>query len=564
MTDKASKRPAEDLVFVPLGGVGEIGMNLALYGLGQGKRRTWIAVDMGVSFANENLPGVDAILPDIGFLLANRKRLAGIVITHAHEDHYGALFDLWPELEAPVYMTPFAAALLEAKQAGETGAPNIPVTVVEQGGRRQVGPFEIEFVPVSHSIPEPNALAIRTSAGLVVHSGDWKLDPAPGVGLPTDEARFKALGEEGVGALVCDSTNAVRDGVSPSEADVAEMLTALIGKAGKRVIVTAFASNVARIRSVAEAAQKAGRTVVLVGRAMRRTADVAAGMGYLDGLPPFRDQDAFSDLPRDKVVALMTGSQGESRAALARAANGNNRDIKFAPGDQVIFSSRVIPGNERGVNGIINALVDQGVQVITDRDGLVHVSGHPRRDELRQMYRWLKPEILVPVHGEALHLHEHARLGRDEGIATVLEVRNGAVARLGPGRAEITGTVNAGRLYRDGKLLLAPEQCGVGRRNRLSYSGHVAVAVVLTDAGIVLEDPIVVLNGLPEIDGGGQTMQALVENRTDEALDALPKRRRRDPGLVRETLERAVRSAVDEVWGKRPIVSVLVTQVEDV
>ena len=560
---KDRRKGTGDLVFVPLGGVGEIGMNLALYGYGPEKARTWMAVDMGVSFANENLPGIDAILPDISFLKARKDRLAGIVITHAHEDHFGALFDLWPRLEAPVFMTPFSAALLEAKRAGETGAPTIPVTVVEQGARRQVGPFEIEYVAMSHSIPESNALAIRSPAGLVVHSGDWKLDPEPIVGRATDEARLAALGEEGVRALVCDSTNAVRDGTSPSEAEVAATLDDLIGKAQKRVIVTAFASNVARIRSVAEAARKAGRTVVLVGRAMRRIVDVANEIGYLDGLPAFRDQDAFASLPREQVVVLMTGSQGEGRAALARAAGGTNRDIVFAPGDQVIFSSRVIPGNERAVNAIINSLVDQGVEVVTDRDALVHVSGHPRRDELRQMYRWLRPEVLVPVHGEALHLHEHAKLGRAEGIATVLELRNGSVARLAGGKAEVTGTAEAGRIYRDGKLLLPPDKTGIGRRNRLAFSGHVAVAVVLTDTGLVLEDPLVDLNGLPEIDGRGKPMQALLEERVDEALDALPRKRRRDTELVRETLARAVRSAIDEIWGKKPVVSVLVSQVED-
>ncbi|MHA1190052.1 MAG: ribonuclease J, partial [Alphaproteobacteria bacterium] len=400
--DKSGQKKSgnsEDMVFVALGGVGEIGMNLGLYGLGSGKKRTWLAVDMGVSFAKENLPGIDAILPDISFLIENRKSLAGIVITHAHEDHFGALFDLWPQLKAPVIMSPFAAALLQAKKAGERGAPEIPITVVEQGGRRKIGPFEIEYVPMSHSIPEPNAVAIRSGAGLVVHSGDWKLDQHPVVGLPTDEARLMALGDEGVLALVCDSTNAIRDGVSPSEADVALTLTDLISKAKQRVIVTAFASNVARIRSVAEAARAADRSVVLVGRAMRRAVDVATEIGYLDGLPPFLDQDAFSSLPRNQVVALMTGSQGESRAALARAASGGNRDIKMARGDQVIFSSRAIPGNERSVNGIINALVDQGIEIITDKDAMVHVSGHPRRDELRQFYKWLRPEILVPVHG---------------------------------------------------------------------------------------------------------------------------------------------------------------------
>ncbi|HWT31888.1 MAG TPA: ribonuclease J, partial [Propylenella sp.] len=301
----------DELVFVPLGGVGEIGMNLALYGYGHGRNRTWLAVDMGVAFGHEDLPGVDAVLPDIRFLVERKAKLAGIVITHAHEDHYGALMDFWPQLEAPVYMTAFAAGLLEAKRAGEPNAPKIPVNVVKQRDSFEIGPFGIEYIPVSHSIPEPNALAIRTPLGTILHTGDWKLDPAPGLGIATDDDRLAALGREGVLALVADSTNAVREGVSPSEGEVAVVLERLIAEAPHRVAVTSFASNVARIRAVSEAAQRAGRDVVIIGRSIRRAVDVATELGYLDGLPPFLDQDAYGYLPRNRVVALMTGSQGE-------------------------------------------------------------------------------------------------------------------------------------------------------------------------------------------------------------------------------------------------------------
>ena len=391
----------DELVFVALGGVAEIGMNLALYGYGRGRQRAWLVVDMGVAFGHEEyLPGVDAVLPDIKFLLDRKAGLQGIVISHAHEDHYGALFDFWPLLEAPVFMTPFAAGLMEAKRAGEPGAPKIPVTIVQQRGTVRVGPFEVEYIPVSHSVPEPNMLAIRTPAGTVLHTGDWKRDPAPGVGLATDDDRLAALGEEGVLALVSDSTNAIRDGVSPSEGEVAVVLERLIAEAPQRVAVTTFASNVARLRSVAAAAHRAGREVVVIGRAIHRALDVARELGYLEGLPEFLDQDDFTQLPRNKVVALMTGSQGEPRAALSRIASGDHRAVQLARGDRVVFSSRTIPGNERAVNTIINALVDMGAEVITDRDALVHTSGHPRRDELRQLYDWIKPEIVVPVHGD--------------------------------------------------------------------------------------------------------------------------------------------------------------------
>ena len=552
----------DELVFAPLGGVGEIGMNLALYGYGHGKNRQWLVVDMGVAFGKDDLPGVDAVLPDIGFLLSQKKNLAGIAITHAHEDHFGALFDFWPALKVPVYMTPFAAGLLAAKQAGEPDAPIIPVTVVEQGGRVTIGPFEVEYVPVSHSIPESNALAIRTPAGLVVHTADWKLDPTSMLGKPTDEARFAALGEEGVLALICDSTNAIRDGVSPSEADVATVMEAMIAEAPHRVIVTTFASNVARLRTVALAAQKAGREVVVVGRSIHRALGVAAELGYLDGLPPFHDQDAFGEFARNKVVALMTGSQGEPRTALARVAGGGHRLVKLAPGDRVIFSSRSIPGNERSVNGIINALVDLGTEIVTDRDALVHVSGHPRRDELRQMYKWTRPQILVPVHGEALHLHEQAKLGREAGVPEVIETRNGGMLRLAPGPAEKLKDVPFGRLFRDGNLLLDPETTGMADRRRMSWSGAIFVSIVMTAGGQVEDDPQIALVGLPLTDNDGETFQTIVEDAVDEALDNLPKARRRDAGAVRDIVRRAVRSEVNAVWGKKPPTVVLVTHLE--
>jgi len=553
----------DELVFVALGGVGEIGMNLALYGYGHGRNRTWLAVDMGVAFGHDDLPGVDAVLPDIGFLLERKGRLAGIVITHAHEDHYGALLNFWPLLQAPLYMTPFAAGLLAAKLAGEPNAPKIPVNIVRQRDRIVVGPFDVEYIPVSHSIPESNALAIRTPAGTVIHTGDWKLDPAPGLGLATDEDRLAALGQEGVLALVSDSTNAIREGISPSEGEVAVVLERLIAEAPQRVAVTTFASNVARLKAVAAAAQRAGRDIVIVGRSIRRAVDVAEELGYLEGLPPFLDQDAFGYLPRNKVVALMTGSQGEPRAALSRIASGDHREVALSSGDRVIFSSRTIPGNERPVNFIINALVNMGAEVITDRDALVHTSGHPRRDELRQLYGWTKPQIVVPVHGEALHLHEQAKVARAAGVPQVIEIRNGQMIRLAPGPAERLDNVKHGRLYRDGRLLISHEESGVGERRRLAFAGLVSVAIVLSDSGDILEDPAIMLAGIPSADAEGEKLLKLVEDAVDEALDSLPKARRRDAGVVRESVRRAVRGAVDQAWGKKPSAIVHVTHVSD-
>src|SRR5580692_4292934 len=415
----------EELVFAPLGGVGEIGMNLAIYGFGEPHRRKWIAVDLGVSFGGDDLPGIDLIMPDIRVLVEERRNLVGLVLTHAHEDHYGALIDLWPRLKVPLYATPFTAALLEAKRLSEPGAPEIPVTVVPLGGRIKLPPFDIEFVSVAHSIPESNALIIRTRLGTVLHTGDWKLDPTPVIGPPTDEAKLRALGDAGCLAVVGDSTNAVREGRSPSETDVAKSLNELITSAPGRVAVTTFASNVARLRAVAAAARACGREVVVVGRAMERVIQVARETGYLDGVQDLRGTDTYGYLPPDKVVALCTGSQGEPRAALSRIALDEHPDVTLARGDRVIFSSRTIPGNERTVGRVINGLVGQGIEVITDRTHLVHVSGHPRRAELEDLYGWVRPRIAVPVHGEALHLAEHAALARKIGVPQTLVCSNG-------------------------------------------------------------------------------------------------------------------------------------------
>src|SRR6516164_5653663 len=406
----------DELTFAALGGVGEIGMNLSIYGLGNRHQRAWLAVDLGVSFGDEeHLPGIDLIMPDISFLEKERKNLVGLVLTHAHEDHFGAIIDLWPRLKCPIYATKFSAALFEAKCEAERNAPKIPVTVIPSGGRVDIGPFNVEFIPVAHSIPESHALAIHTEVGTVLHTGDWKIDPTPIIGDPTDERRLRELGDAGVLALVGDSTNTVRDGRSPSEAEVAKTIAELIRGARGRVAVTTFASNVARIKAVADAAKAADREIVVVGRAMARVVQVARETGYLEGVQNFRDPDLYGHFPPDKVVALCTGSQGEPRAALARIANDDHPEVTLNRGDTVIFSSRTIPGNEKAVGSIINNLVLQGVEIITDRDHLVHVSGHPRRDELRDLISWTRPQLLIPVHGEALHLHEHAKLARAVG-----------------------------------------------------------------------------------------------------------------------------------------------------
>jgi ribonuclease J len=543
-----------ELVFAALGGIGEIGMNLSIYGFGDERRRQWIIVDCGVSFASEeHLPGVDLILPDIRYLIEERRNILALVLTHGHEDHMGALIDLWPRLKVPIHATPFTAALFEARRASETGAPEIPVQVVPVGGHLSIGPFAIDFINVAHSIPESNALAIRTPAGTVLHTGDWKIDPTPLIGGPTDAAKLSALGDEGVLALVGDSTNAVRDGRSPSESDVAKTLAHLIRTAPRRVAVTTFASHVGRLRAVADAARAAEREVVVVGRAMERVVQVARETGYLDGIQDFRSVESYGYLPPEKVVALCTGSQGEPRAALARIAEDEHPDVALSRGDRVIFSARPIPGNEKAIARVINGLVAQGVEVITDRTHLVHVSGHPRRDELRDMIGWVRPKILIPAHGEALHLAEHAALARRAGVPQVLVCRNGDLVRLAPGPAEIVDQLPSGRLYKDGSLVIEAEARTIAARRRLSFSGIVSVAIAINDKGALVTYPEVELIGLPETDAAGTPLLEVARRAVEEIFETLPKPHRRDPDQVAESLRRAVRAALAERWGKKPI-----------
>jgi ribonuclease J len=545
-------RPSDELVFAPLGGVGEIGMNLAIYGLGDEHRRQWIAVDLGVAFADDALPGVDLILPDIRYLVEERRNLLGLVLTHAHEDHFGALIDLWPRLKLPVYATPFTAALLQAKRESEPGAPEIPVNIVPLGGRFTLGSFDIELVSMAHSIPESNGLIIRTPLGTVLHTGDWKIDPTPVIGPPTDEAKLRALGDEGCLALIGDSTNAVREGRSPSESDVAQCLADLIRTAPARVAVTTFASNVARLRAVALAAAQCEREVVVVGRAMDRISQVARETGYLDGIREFRSVDVYGHLPPDKVLALCTGSQGEPRAALSRIAQDEHPDVALSRGDRVIFSSRAIPGNEKAVMRVINGLVSQGIEVITDRTHLVHASGHPRLDELREMIGWVRPQILLPVHGEPLHMSEHAALARRLGVGKVVLCRDGELIRLAPGDPGKIDEVPTGLLYKDGTLLVSAEERTLADRRRLGFAGIVSIALAIGERGELLADPQVTLTGIPQADAQGRRIEDIAYDAALEAFESMPRARRRDPEAVVEAVRRAARAAVSAAWNKKP------------
>src|SRR5665213_2329029 len=446
-------KPARDdeLVLLPLGGAGEIGMNFNAYGFGPPDERQWIVVDCGVLFGRETTtPGIDLIMPDIRYLAEQREHVLAIVLPHAHEDHIGAIGHLWPMLRCPLYATPFTARLIEGKLEEAGLRDRVRVKPVPIGGHLDIGPFAIDFISITHSILEPNALAIRTPLGVVVHTGDWKIDPDPMLGEVTNINALTKLGDEGVLATVCDSTNALVQGHSGSEARVRQALSALIGSLKGRVAVTAFASNVARLDSVAKAAREHGRQIALVGRSMHKMVADATDTGYLTDFPPTLEEAEAAQLPPRRVLYLCTGSQGEPRAALPRVANGDHPTISLGQGDAVIFSSRVIPGNELEIFALHNKLAALGIEVITEQDHFVHVSGHPCRDELAEMYRWTRPQIAVPVHGELRHMSEHARLARSLQVPQAVVIENGHMLRLAPGRAEIVDEVPSGRIFLDG------------------------------------------------------------------------------------------------------------------
>ncbi len=553
-------KATDELVFVPLGGAGEIGMNLYLYGLGDEKNRQWLMVDLGVRFGDSRDPGIDVVFPDIAFIEAQKDRLAGIVLTHAHEDHFGAVIDLWPRLRAPIYATPFTTILLKAKIAEYGGDAEIDIREVPCGSRLDIGPFDVEFIAVTHSIPEPNALAIRTGAGNILHTGDWKIDDTPMLGAPMAVDRLKALGDEGCRVLVCDSTNVLRDGVSPSETEIAEGLAKVIAGAKNRVAVTTFASNVGRLRAVVLAAQKADRHVVVAGRAMMRAINAAREAGYLTDIHELLTENDFGYLPRDKVVCLCTGSQGEGRAALARIASSTHPNITLNADDMVIFSSKTIPGNEKSVAAVQNRLAEQGVEIVTADDHLVHVTGHPRRGEMKQMYDWVRPQSAIPMHGELRHLHEHVHFAKKLGVTESMAVLNGNVARISPGPLALIGEVESGELFMDGRVIIEADDGTVRERRKLSYVGTVCVSIVMDQHGDLLCDPIIDLYGLPQTDAAGRDLGDTLFDALETVLNSLPKKKRRDDDFIEDVVSRAIRKQADLAWGKKPVCRVLVSR----
>ena len=558
-----SPQPNDELVFLPLGGCGEIGMNLNAYGYGPPDDRKWIIVDIGVTFGGLDTPGVDLITPDPEFLEEHRADILGIVLTHAHEDHIGAIAHLWPRLKAPVWATPFTAFLVREK-LGEKGLRDrVKITEVPLGGSLRLGPFDIQLVTLTHSIPEPNGLAIRTPLGLVWHTGDWKIDAHPQIGAATDEPTLRALGEEGVLAMVCDSTNVFVEGESGSEEGVRTALAELVAKQTGRVAVTAFASNVARVESAIKAGEAAGRSICLVGRSMHRIVGAAKSVGLLADAPPFIAEEEAGFLPHDAIMYLCTGSQGEPRAALSRIASGDHRHVSLGEGDTVIFSSRVIPGNETSIFALYNQLADRGIEVITEKQWPVHVSGHPARDELRQMYQWARPKIAVPVHGERRHLIEHAKLARELQVPESIAPHNGDMIRLAPGPVAVIDEVTAGRLYVDGSMLTDAGDEVFRDRKRLAAEGTLLVSFAIAEKKrAIVSGPEVRLRGL-SLGGEDEEDEALDEiARTAEtAFNKLSAAERGDAEAAEQAVVKAVRKTAERIWKKRPLVDAIILEV---
>ncbi|HMD64356.1 MAG TPA: ribonuclease J [Stellaceae bacterium] len=544
-------RDANALYFVPLGGAGEIGMNLNVYGY----LDDWLIIDCGVTFGDDSQPGLEVVMPNPGFIVERRDRLLGIVATHAHEDHIGAIPYLWTQLRCPVWATPFTASLLRAKLAEAGLADQVKINVVPMSGRFTIGPFDLELITLTHSIPEPNAVALRTPVGTVLHTGDWKFDPDPLIGPTADEAALIRLGDEGVLALIGDSTNALRPGRSGSEADLRRSLIDLIGRYDARVAVACFASNVARLETIARAATAHGRDVALIGRSLWRMDKAARENGYLADLPRFLTEDEAGYIPRDRIVLICTGSQGEPRAALSRISRDDHPHIVLETGDVAIFSSRIIPGNEKAINRLQNALVRLGVEIVTEEDHFVHVSGHPARDELVHMYQMVRPKIAVPVHGEARHLIAHAELAAECQVQQPLVIQNGDMVRLAPSGASVVDEVPVGRLASDGKALLPLGGTTLKDRRRVIFNGTAVATLVLDRHGRPLAPPTISMIGVVEPAAAEAAAPAL-RSAVERALDELSGGLRRDDEAVRDAARRALRRVLNERFGKRPLVEI--------
>ena len=544
--------PGDELIFLPLGGSGEIGMNVNLYGC----RGKWLMADLGLIFGDQTVPGIDLVLPDLAFIEERRKDLLGIILTHGHEDHIGAIPYLVEDLGVPLYATPFTAGLIRAKLQEEGIADRVELNVIELGGKVDLGPFSCRYVPLAHSIPEGNALLIDTPFGRIFHTGDWKLDDEPVLGVPSTAEELTAIGDQGILAVVGDSTNVFNPEASGSETAVRNDLNQIVATARGRVVVTTFASNAARLVTLGQVARDTGRKLVIAGRSLERITRTAKSVGYLTDFPETIDFDTAMKLPRDQVLVIATGGQGEPMAALARIA-ANNHPIKVTAGDMVVFSSKQIPGNEIAIGRIQNQLAESGVEMVTDRQAMIHVSGHPGRPELAAMYGWLKPQIVVPVHGEMRHMVEHARFALQQGVPQTIVPKNGSAIRLAPGDPEIISYEPAGRLVLDGDVILPADGATMAARRRISFHGYMAVTVVMKGNRIVAE-PAVLMQGVPV----EEDREPFLEEVCDKVRAAAQEDSRGDDARLREAVRLAARRTANTWTGKKPIVEVAIVRLD--
>ena len=546
----------EEFIFCPLGGSGEIGMNMNLYAYGNPENRKWIIVDIGVTFADDTVPGVDLIYADPGFIVDKKEDLIGLVLTHAHEDHIGAIAHIWPKLLCDIYATPFTSVLIKEKFKEKKIDIGNKLKIVELNGKIQLGPFNIEFVTLTHSILEPNGLSIQTSSGTVLHTGDWKCDPNPLIGEKINEKKLKQIGDQGVLAMICDSTNVFNSGRSGSELDVRNSLLKIMGNKQKRIIITSFASNVARMESVFYCAKKIGRQISLVGRSMHRIYKAAKQCGYLNNLTEPVDPREAKKISREKIVYLCTGSQGEPNGAMMRISNGIHPDVFIEPGDTVIFSSKIIPGNEKKLYRLHNLLVKNNIEVISEENEFVHVSGHPNREDLKDMYNWVKPKSIIPVHGEYRHMSEHINFARKMQIPYPVKVENGDMVQLFPGeKPKVFDKAPVGRIYVDGNISVGEESQSIKDRKNLSYNGFLEITIIINNNGSMTKKPIISFRGIPSNDENSNFVSDM-EGQIKKICKTFSLNNSNQEYNLIEALKTNCRKIVKEKTGKRPYTNI--------
>ena len=546
----------EEFIFCPLGGSGEIGMNMNLFAYGNPGNRKWIIVDIGVTFADDTIPGIDLIYADPGFIEDKKDDLVGLVLTHAHEDHIGAIAHIWPKLLCNIYATPFTSILIKEKFKEKKIDVGNKMKIVQLNGKIELGPFKIEFVTLTHSILEPNGLYIETPAGSVLHTGDWKIDQNPLIGEKIDEKKLKNIGEKGVLAMICDSTNVLSSGRAGSELDVRNNLLKVIESKKERVIVTSFASNVARMESVFYCAEKTGRKICLVGRSMHRIYKAAKQCGYLSNIIEPIDPREAKKVSRQKIVYLCTGSQGEPFGAMTRIANFIHPDILIEPDDAVIFSSKIIPGNEKKLYKLHNQLVKNGIDVVSEENEFIHVSGHPNREDLKDMYNWVKPRAVIPVHGEHRHMIEHINFAKEMQVPHPVQVENGDIVQLYPGeKPKITDKAPVGRVYVDGKISIGEDSYSLKERLNISFNGFVDMTLIINNKGSLVRNPVIISKGIPS-NGESSNFVFELEDKIRDIFKTYSLKNSKQENNLIEHLKTTCRKTVKEKTGKRPYTNV--------